>query len=153
MLTIDDLIPAFTRETVAAVGLHKIAGAMAGIPELTIKEAVATIGAKAYIRRKQARAVADGAAALEILSNKTAAGNPALMALLKKSIMPAALGAGVATVPHLLSRDPNEQNMEAMLPSMGVGALLGGASGGLSALNSATRGANGPALAALLHAR
>ena len=150
MLTINDLIPAATINTVAAVGLHKIAGAMMGVDELTIKEAVTALGTKAYIRRKQASAIAEGAAALLTLSGTKVAGNEALLELLKRSVMPAVGGAAISTVPHLLSRDPNEQTLEAMLPSMGVGGLLGGMGGGMSALSKATRGGQGAALAGAL---
>lgn len=41
-------------------GLHKVAGAMLDVPELTIKEAVAMIGAKAHLRRRETQKIATG---------------------------------------------------------------------------------------------
>ena len=139
-MTLDDLIPAHVTATVAEQGLHKIAGAMLGVPELSVKEAVAVIGMKAYLRRKEARAIVDGIAAYATLTNEKVAENPALMALLRRAAIPAAAGAGIATIPHLMSQDPQEHSLRAMLPSMGIGALVGGAGGGLAALGSATSG-------------
>lgn len=146
-MTLDDLIPPHVIAVVAEQGLHKVAGVMLGLPELTIKEAVGVLGAKAYVRRKQARAFADGIVAYAVVTGEKIAENPAMMALLQKSLMPALAGAGIAAVPHLISRDPQEHGLGAMLPSMGIGALLGGAGGAASELNSATRGPLGPALA------
>jgi len=149
-MTLDDLIPPHVTAAVRDLGLHKIAGAMHGVPELTIKEAVTTIGAKAFLRRKEARAIADGIAAYAMVTGEKIAENPAMMALLQKSLMPALAGAGIAAVPHLISRDPQEHDLGSMLPSMGIGALLGGAGGAASALGNATRGPIGQELAANL---
>jgi hypothetical protein len=146
-MTLDDLIPPHVVAAVAKHGLHKVAGVMHGIPELTLKEAAAIIGAKAYLRRKEARAIADGIGAYAVVTGEKIAENPAMMALLQKSLMPALMGAGIGAVPHLLSRDPQEHQMSAMLPSMGIGALLAGGGNAMSELNSATRGPLGPALA------
>lgn len=138
-MTLDDLIPRSTIETVARVGLHKIAGAMHGVPELTMKEALQIIGTKAYVRRKEARMIANGIVSLATVTGEKVAENPALMALLKRSLMPAAMGAGIGGVTHMMSDDPQKGSP---LGSMGAGALLGGVGGGLNALNAATR--NGP---------
>ena len=54
-MTLDDLIPPSVTAAVAHHGLHKIAGAMLGVPELNIGVAVKTIGERAYRRRKEAR--------------------------------------------------------------------------------------------------
>lgn len=149
-MTLDDLIPPHVTAAVRAHGLHKVAGAMHDIPELSLKEAAAIIGAKAYLRRKEARAIADGIAAYATVTGEKIAENPAMMALLQKSLMPALAGAGIAAVPHLISRDPQEHELGSMLPSMGIGALLGGAGGAASALGTATRGPIGQELAANL---
>jgi hypothetical protein len=149
-MTLDDLIPPHVTAAVRDLGLHKIAGAMHGVPELTVKEAVTSIGVKAFMRRKEARAIADGIAAYAVVTNEKIAENPAMMALLQKSLMPALAGAGIAAVPHLISRDPQEHELGSMLPSMGIGALLGGAGGAASALGTATRGPIGQELAANL---
>lgn len=127
-MTIDDLIPPSVRHAVAAAGLHKIAGAMSGVPEMGLKEAVAAIGMKAWLRRKEARAIADGIAAYGALTGEKVAENPVLSALLKRSVMPALGGAAIAAVPHFLSNDPTQGSP---LPAMGIGALLGGAGGAI----------------------
>lgn len=127
-MDLDDLIPPQVTSAVARVGLHKIAGAMLGIPELTLGDAVRTLGARAYQRRKEARAIADGIAAYAVVAGEKIAENPALMALLRRSAMPALAGAGIAAAPQLLSNDPMTQH-QSVLPSMGIGALLGAAGG------------------------
>lgn len=97
-MTLDDLVPPSVTAAVAAHGLHKIAGAMLGAPELTIKEALQSIGAKAYLRRKEARSIADGIAALAVLRGEKVAMNPETMALLSRSVVPALAGAGVGAL-------------------------------------------------------
>jgi len=132
-MTLDDLIPPNVTAAVRDLGLHKIAGAMLGVPELTIKEAVATVGAKAYLRRKEARSIVDGIVAFAALTNEKVADNAALMAMLRRAAMPALAGAGIAAIPQLMSNDPNQYGHESLLPAMGMGALLGG---GMGAMNS-----------------
>ncbi len=128
-MTLDDLIPPHVTQAVADLGLHKIAGAMLGVPELTIKEALETLGARAYLRRKEARAIAEGIAAYAVVTNeKTALESPALMALLRRAAMPAAVGAGIAAAPRLLSNDPMQQQGSVMHDAL-LGALLGGTGG------------------------
>lgn len=141
-MTIDDLVPARTIQAVAEAGLHKIAGAMLGLPELTLEKAAGVIGARAYRRRKEARAIVDGIAALATLQGEKVADNSALMALLQRAAMPALAGAGIAAVPHLLSQDPSQHNLNAMLPSMGIGALLGGGGSAANALHHLPPGAS-----------
>ena len=133
-MNLENLIPQSTVDTIARVGLHKVAGAMYGVDEMTLKVAAQLIGMKAYARRKEAHVIANGLGSLAAIQGEKVAENPALMALLRRSIAPAAMGAGIAAVPHLMSNDPNQGSM---LPSMGVGALLGGLGGGMSALNAA----------------
>jgi hypothetical protein len=127
-MTLDDLIPPHVTATVRDAGLHKIAGAMLGVPELTIKEAVFSIGARAFMRRKEARAIVDGIAAYATLTNEKIAENPALMALLRRAAVPAAVGAGIGMAPHFMSNDPYEQQKSA-LPGGALGGLLGGLTG------------------------
>jgi hypothetical protein len=138
-MTLDDLIPPSVRHAVAAAGLHKIAGAMTGVPEMGLKEAVAVIGAKAWLRRKEARAIAEGIAAYGTLVGEKVAENPALSALLRRSVMPALGGAAIAAVPHFLSDDPNKGSV---LPSVGIGALLGGAGGAIRDVGALPGGLN-----------
>lgn len=127
-MTLDDLIPPSVRHAVTSAGFHKVAGAMNGVPEMGLKEAVTVIGAKAWLRRKEARAIADGISAYSALVGEKIAENPALSALLRRSVMPALGGAAIAAVPHFLSNDPNQGSA---LPAMGIGALLGGAGGAI----------------------
>jgi hypothetical protein len=127
-MTIDDLIPPHVIKAVRDHGMHKVAGAMHGVPELTIKEATYILGAKAYMRRKEARSIVDGIVAYATLTNEKVADNAALMALLRRAAVPAAVGAGIAAAPRLLSNDPYEQQ-KSIIPSLGIGALLGGLTG------------------------
>lgn len=127
-MTLDDLIPPDVTAAVAAHGLHKIAGAMLGVPELHAADALRAIGERAFRRRKEARAIADGIAAYSALTNEKIAENPALMALLRRSAMPALAGAGIAAAPKLLSNDPNQQQGGVMHDAL-LGALLGGVGG------------------------
>ncbi len=151
-MTLEDLVSPSTLKAIADHGLHKIAGAMHGVPELDISVAVRSIGERAYLRRKEARAIADGIVAYASVTGEKLAENPAMMALLKRTVAPALMGAGIAAVPSLMSNDPNQGSMHNMLPSMGVGALLGGVGGGIHALNAATKGPLNPHLAQALQA-
>jgi hypothetical protein len=128
-MTLDDLIPPSVTAAVAARGLHKIAGAMLGVPELDLASAARSLGERAYLRRKEARAIADGIAAFAAVTGEKTAENPALMAMLRRSVMPALAGAGIAAAPRLLSDDPTQQG--SVVPAMGIGALLGAAGGAL----------------------
>jgi hypothetical protein len=125
MTKLDNLIPAATTQAVASAGLHKIAGAMLGYDELTLKEAVFTLGAKAYMRRKEARAIVDGIASYGALVNEKVAENPAIMALLRRAAMPALAGAGVGALGGAVADDDDR------LGGALKGALTGGALGGI----------------------
>ena len=127
-MTIDDLIPSHVIKAVRDHGMHKVAGAMLDVPELTLKEATYVLGAKAYLRRKEARSIVDGIVAYAALTNEKVADNSALMAMLRRAAVPAAVGAGIAAAPRLLSSDPYEQQ-KSLVPSLGIGALLGGLTG------------------------
>ena len=136
-MNLDDLIPPAVTNAVARLGLHKIAGAMLGEPELTIKEATYVLGAKAYLRRKEARSIVDGIAAYGSLTNVKVADNTALLALLRRAALPAIAGAGIAAVPQFIANqtpryDPMTGSRlppQSVIPSMGIGALLGGIAG------------------------
>jgi hypothetical protein len=88
-MTLDDLIPPSVTAAVAHHGLHKIAGAMLGVPELNIGVAVKTIGERAYRRRKEARAIADGLGALAAVTGTKIAEDSALAELLRRTVAPA----------------------------------------------------------------
>ncbi len=79
-----------TIQTVRAVGLHKIAGAMHGVPEMTAPIAAGIIGAKAYERRKAAQLVASGIVSLAAVQKQAMA--PETAAQLRDSIIPATKG-------------------------------------------------------------
>lgn len=79
-----------TVQTVRAVGLHKIAGEMTGVGEMTAPIAAGIIGAKAYERRKAAQLVASGVASLAAVEKQ--AMSPELAATLRGSIIPAIKG-------------------------------------------------------------
>lgn len=145
-MTLDDLVPPSVTRAVARVGLHKIAGAMNGVPEMNLKEAVAAIGTKAWLRRKEARSIAEGIAAYGALVGEKIAENPALSALLRRSVMPALGGAAIASVPHFLSDDPNKGSV---LPALGIGALLGGAGGAIRDVGALPSGLNEEVASAL----
>ena len=125
-MILDDLIPPSTTRAVAALGLHKVAGTMLGVPELRLSDAVATLGARAYARRKEARAVVDGIAAFGVLTGVKLADNTALMTMLRHAALPALAGAGIAVAPQLINPDPNQPH-SSMLPSALIGGLIGGA--------------------------
>ena len=110
-------------------GLHKVAGVMAGINELTLKEAVAVIGAKARMRHVEGQKIADGLQALAALNGEKAANmwEP----LLQRAIGPGLIGAGIAAAPELLQEGP--VNQERLLER----ALLGGAIGGIGGMGTA----------------
>lgn len=134
-MNIDDLIPPHVVAAVRTAGLHKIASVLVGDAPgtaLSYQSAVRNLGHKAYLRRKEARSVADGIAAFASLSNEKVAENPALTALLQRAVMPALAGAGIAALPHMLSQDPNKGSV---LPSLAAGGLLGGAGGALHAVH------------------
>jgi len=88
-MTLDDLVPPHVTAAVAALGLHKVAGAMLGAPELTLPVALRSLGEKAYLRRKEARCIVDGIAALAVLTDVKVAEASPLADLLRRTIAPA----------------------------------------------------------------
>ena len=82
----------FTRtiETIRTVGLHKVAGAMHGVDEMTAPIAAGIIGAKAYMRRKSAQLIASGLVSLAALEKQAVSSETA--AQLRDSIIPAIKG-------------------------------------------------------------
>ena len=109
----EKLFPEHLRETLRRTGLHKIAGAMLNVDEVTIKEAVAVIGAKAFLRRRETQKIAAGIEALAALTGEKTAG-PGLPwgTMLSRSVAPALLGGAAATLPHMIMSpqptDPDE---------------------------------------------
>ena len=136
-MTLDDLIPRHVTEAVASLGLHKIAGEMVGVDELTLGHALASLGQKAYIRRKQAAAIVDGILSYAALTGEKIAGNELLEEMLSHAGVPAAAGAGIGYLAHN-SAHGNDQS--SALPAMGVGALLAGFISAAHDLAKATEG-------------
>jgi len=120
-------------------GLHKIAGAMVDLNELTIKEAVALVGAKAHMRRVEGQKIAMGIQALARLNGeKNAAPDPSLWrTLLPRAVGPGLIGAGIAAAPELLRDGPVDEN--ALLQRALLGGTIGGVSGMGAALNRGLR--------------
>lgn len=135
---VDKLVPQNLIDVVRRAGLHKVAGAMAGVDEITIKEAVRIIGEKAFIRRKQAGLIATGLAAFaELRGEKIANFNE----LLSRSFRPALAGAGLAMIPDLMQEGPI--NADKALQHALVGGALGGMGG--AARNVQLAAKNNPA--------
>lgn len=87
-MTLSDLIPPHVTHAVAEAGLHKVAGAMLGVPELNLDIALRALGERSYRRRKEARAIADGIAAFAVVTDEKIAEDSARMALLRRVTMP-----------------------------------------------------------------
>jgi len=126
-------------QVLKTAGLHKVAGAMAGIDELTVKAAVAMIGAKAHMRRVEGQKIAEGLAALSALNGeKNAAPDPSLWrALLPRAVGPGLVGAGIAAAPDLLRDGPVDE--DALLQHALLGGTIGGLSGMGAGMNRALR--------------
>jgi len=127
-------------------GLHKMAGVMAGIDELTMKEAVATIGAKAHLRHCEMRKMADGINALAELHGEKVAGPSILSALAQHAVTPGLLGAGIGAGSELMNEGP--VNMERLVSRALMGGGIGMAGGMASHLGRASA-ANPSAAAAM----
>ena len=137
---VENFIPARHLEVLRSSGLHKVAGAMANVDELTVKEAVGIIGAKAFLRRKESQKIAEGLQALADLTGEKIA-NPLLSEALQRAMPMALGGAAIATVPKLLSNEPVDA--KDLLSSGALGALMGGVGSAGMSLNRAGRLAPG----------
>jgi hypothetical protein len=142
---IENFIPPANLEVLQREGLHKLAGALTGFDELTLKEAVAIVGGKALLRRRERHKIAQGLHDLALLTGEKHAGDP-WHELLGRAAFPAAAGAGIALASRALSPMPMDQNDALM--SGGTGALLGGVAGAGAGLAGALR--RSPELAAQL---
>jgi putative effector of murein hydrolase LrgA (UPF0299 family) len=91
MRNLDLLLSPATVGVIRAAGLHKVAGAMVGVDEMTLPIAANIIGARAYLRRKTAKLVADGIISLAATTDKTAMTAEAA-ANLRRSVTPATKG-------------------------------------------------------------
>lgn len=121
-----NFIPSRVVDTIRSAGLHKVAGAMIGVEELTIKEAAREIGRRAFLRRVETHKIAAGIEALAALRGEKTAG--VLGELLKRQAVPTMIGAGAAALPDLMAPGPVDQErmMQHMLLGGGLG-MLGGA--------------------------
>lgn len=125
-VNLDNLVSHRAIAAIRSAGLHKVAGAMAGLDEIDIRTAAGLIGARAYMRRKQAALVAEGIGALALVQGeKLGAG---WSDLLSRSFLPAVAGAGLATIPDFMQDGPMDTD-KAMQH-----ALLGGALGGVGSM-------------------
>ncbi len=142
---IENFIPPQNLEVIQRAGLHKLAGALTGFDELTLKEAVAIVGGKAFMHRGERHKIALGLRDLALLTGEKNAGDP-WHELLGRAAFPAAAGAGIALASRAMSPLPMDQNDALM--SGGTGALLGGTLGAGTSLQRALR--TSPELAAQL---
>lgn len=110
-------------------GLHKMAGALEGVDELGLKEAVSILGRKAYLRRKEAAQVVAGIGALAELRNEKVAD---WGVLLRRALMPALASAGLATLPDLMADGPLDTD-KALQHAL-IGGALGGVGSGIHTL-------------------
>lgn len=108
-------------------GLHKTAGAMIGVAELGMKEAFAEIGRRAFLKRAEAKTVAEGISAYaDLLGVEKSA---ALERLLRPASMAMPmLGAGMMAVPEMMKEGPIDWNttFKKGLIGAGAGAVGGG---------------------------
>lgn len=141
-MTLDDLIPSHVTSAVATLGLHKVAGAMLGVPELDFGTAVRALGERAYLRRKEARAVLTGIAALSSVT-KTAEVPATMWEVGRRALFPAATGALIGALPALTAATPTYDQLGNRLsqPSPLSGALAGAALGGVAGAGNALRSA------------
>ena len=142
---IENFIPPRNLEVLQRGGLHKLAGALTGFDELTLKEAVAILGGKALLRRRESHKIAQGLHDLAVLTGEKRAGDP-WHELLGRAAFPAAAGAGIALASRAMSPLPMDDSDA--LVSGGAGALLGGMAGAGGGLARALR--RSPDLAAQL---
>jgi hypothetical protein len=117
---VENFISPRNLQILSRTGLHKTAGALNGIDEMTIKHAVAIIGTKARQKRAEAQTIQAGIEAYAALRGEKTAG-PGNMSLLQHGLkgIPAALlggGIGYAMAPN----DPEEEKRK-----MQQGALMG----------------------------
>ena len=129
-VNLDNLVPARAIAAIKTAGLHRITGIMAGFDEINIKTAAGLIGARAYMRRKQAALMAEGIGALTLVRGEKLAGG--WEELLRRSFLPAVAGAGIATVPDLLQDGPlnTDRALEHAIIGGGLG-LAGGVGHGI----------------------
>ena len=68
MFKIENFVSPRAMATIQQAGLHKIAGAMAGVDESTVKTAAQIIGTKARLRRSEFKKIAEGIQALDTVT-------------------------------------------------------------------------------------
>lgn len=69
-ITLAGLISPATLRVIKEAGLHRVVGAMEGVDELGLKEAVCLIGARAYAQRIENAKIAQGLADLAALTGE-----------------------------------------------------------------------------------
>lgn len=68
MFKIENFVSPRAIQTIQRAGLHKVAGVMAGVEEITIKTAAQIIGTKARLRRSEFQKIAEGIQAFETVT-------------------------------------------------------------------------------------
>ncbi len=91
MSSLDHLLSPTAVGIIRAAGLHKVAGAMRGVDEMTAPVAARLIGERAYMRRKTARLAVDGIISLATVTDKTAM-TPEACANLRRAVAPSTKG-------------------------------------------------------------
>jgi len=99
---IENFIPPQHLQVLLREGLHKVAGALTGFDEITLKEAVAILGGKAFLRRRERHKIAQGLHDLAVLTGEKNAGDP-WHEMLGRAAFPAAAGAGIALASRAMS--------------------------------------------------
>lgn len=128
---IENFISSRNLQLLSKTGLHKTAGAMVGVPELTIKQAVTILGMKLRQKRAEDALIHDGIQALgELRGEKVAAGLQLQRWLphVSQGLPAALLGGGIGYA--LAPDDPQAENKY-----LTRGALLGLLGGTLASVN------------------
>ena len=129
-MDITRFIPARNLDVLRRAGLHKVAGAMCGVEEMTLKEAVAIGAAQMFVKNAEYRVIREGLESLAALrGEKTAEGPMDLIGPLLLRALPGAAIGGLGAY----AASPNDPDAE--LRNIGMGAGIGGIAGLLRGLH------------------
>jgi len=124
------LLPNDSVERIKQAGLHKIIGAMYGVDELNIKEAVELLGAMTYMHMEETKKTASAIRAFRALRGEKVADAAAALDALGAAGM-RALPAGIGGALLLRAMNNNPETMDRDTAIGGGAGLLGGAAAGL----------------------
>jgi hypothetical protein len=128
---IENFISPNNLNVLAEAGLAKVAGAMYGHDEMTMREAFTEIGRRSFIKRAEQRGIADGIRAFAALTGQEK--NAALERLLRPGSMAMPLlGAGMMAGPEMMSDGPVDWH--SVLKKGLVGGAAGMVGGGIANL-------------------